>query len=109
MSDIHILPTTPESRAGAWAAMEVLAKLHGAIANSDGESYEAVDPVESARIMVEAADKNLSPRMAGFLAALAQYLVGCIECGPQDMDAFEPLAAMDEAEQRAERRRQSIS
>jgi len=109
MHDIQILPTTPESRDGAWAAMLVLAKLHGAVANSEYEpdAVEAIDPVEAARIMLEAAGENLSPRMEGFLATLGQYLCACIDGGVLDVDAFEPFAMMDEAEQRAERRRQA--
>lgn len=107
MSQFPTLNTTPESRAGAQAALSAIAQLHGAYVNYSGESYEQVDPVDAARIVIDALGETLSPRTAGFLAVLAHYIASGFN-GTMDIDVFEAdaMATRTTEEQIEVRRRQ---
>lgn len=101
------LNTTPDSRTGAQAALSAIALLHGAYVNSRGGTYEQVDPVDAARIVIDALGETLSPRTAGFLATLAHYISNGFG-GAVDIDVFEAdvMATRTEEEQIEVRRRQ---
>lgn len=96
--------STPARRMGAKAAVAALAKIDDSIANAEEGLYTAIDPGEVAYILIEGAGEKLSSKMEGYLAALAEYVAGCMEIGGiLDASKWRPIAAMTGEEVEAER------
>jgi hypothetical protein len=99
---------TEESRTGAMACMEALRKFVGwrsAIFN-DGEEQttdEYLRYKKAAILNVVSLAGELSPRAAGFMETLVEYIYECDEGVIADLDKWKPDAAMTEEERAAYR------